>query len=125
MTIILNPLQRYCFFLKYANILHLFCHFYIKNIHLFHFITYKSIHLFRHLFRRSASCFCHFYDYFVSPSSSFVAGNDIPLFPHYSVCYVAILLIFPPKSTFSNECRSEICIFAKKVVTLQAISVQT
>ena len=31
------------------------------------------------------------------------------------------LLIFPPKLTFSNECRSKICIFAKKAVPLQAI----
>ena len=32
----------------------------------------------------------------------------------------AKFLIFPPKLTFSNECRSKICICAKKVVTLHA-----
>ena len=104
--------------MTYANILHLFCHFYIKNIHLFHFITYKLIHLFCHLFHRFAAHFCHFYDYLVSPSSSFVARNDIPLFPHYSVCYVAILLIFPPKLTFSNDFLSKTCVFQNICVPL-------
>ena len=105
--------------MTYANILHLFCYFSCENIHLFHFISYKLMHLFCHLFHRFSTYFCHFYDYLVSPSSSFVAGNDIPLFPHYSVCYVVILLIFPPKLTFSNECRLKTCLCQKFSVPLR------
>ena len=93
----------------------------VQQIFVCFFMTYAIVLSF--FFCRFLACFCHFYDYFVSPSSSFVAGNDIPLFPHYSVCYVASLLIFPPKLTFSNECRSKTCLCQKFLVPLHAVCV--